>query len=383
MALRLYSRKNVLDTALDRIRWLFDEFPNVVVGFSGGKDSTVTFNLALQVAREKGRLPLRVMFLDQEAEWMATIEQVRRVMTDPDVEPLWLQVPIRLFNATSSTEHWLYCWDEKDRGRWMREREPYALTENNFGTDRFGEMFQAVFETLYPGVKTCYLAGVRTEESPTRMLGLTHYLTYKWVTWGKRLSKKHEHFTMYPLYDWSYTDIWKAIFDHDWSYNTIYDSMYAYGVSVRDMRVSNVHHETAVHALFFMQEVEPETYVRLTARISGIDMAGKMGKDDYFVKELPHMFASWREYRDYLLDKLIDSDDWKLRFRSLFESQDRMFDGRVGDKLYQMHVSSILTNDWEGIKAGNFSRAPENHIIRKRVRAEREANEHRPPDAAA
>jgi predicted phosphoadenosine phosphosulfate sulfurtransferase len=77
-------------------------------------------------------------------------------------------------------------------------------------------------------------------------------------------------------------------------------------MSVNNMRVSNVHHETSVHSLFYMQEVEPETYARLTQRIGGIDMAGKMGVADYFIHELPFMFKDWAEYRDYLLDKLIE-----------------------------------------------------------------------------
>lgn len=73
---RVYRDQNVYEAALDRMRWLFDEFEDVVVTISGGKDSTVIFNLALMVAREKNRLPLRVFFLDQEAEWNVVIEHV-------------------------------------------------------------------------------------------------------------------------------------------------------------------------------------------------------------------------------------------------------------------------------------------------------------------
>ena len=65
--MKIYNNQNVLDAALNRIRFLFDEFPNVIVGFSGGKDSTATLNLCLQVAEEKKRLPLKVLFIDQEA----------------------------------------------------------------------------------------------------------------------------------------------------------------------------------------------------------------------------------------------------------------------------------------------------------------------------
>ncbi len=51
--MKIYKSRNVFDAALERIMIFFDEFPNLIVGFSGGKDSTVTLNLALKVAEEK------------------------------------------------------------------------------------------------------------------------------------------------------------------------------------------------------------------------------------------------------------------------------------------------------------------------------------------
>ena len=134
--MKIYSKKNVYDAALKRVAWVFDEFPNVIVGVSGGKDSTVIFHLALEVARQKGRLPLKVLFIDQEAEWQGTIDMIRSMMYHPDVEPLWFQMPIRLFNATSTIEHWLMCWDPADEDRWMRERDPVAMTENRYGINK-------------------------------------------------------------------------------------------------------------------------------------------------------------------------------------------------------------------------------------------------------
>ena len=59
--------RNVYDLALERIRRTYDIFDNVVVMFSGGKDSTVCLNLTLQIAKERNKLPLDVYFFDEEA----------------------------------------------------------------------------------------------------------------------------------------------------------------------------------------------------------------------------------------------------------------------------------------------------------------------------
>src|SRR3954453_22875588 len=126
--MKIYLQQNVYEAALDRLRYLFSEFPNVVVNFSGGKDSTVILNLTLKVAEELGRLPVKVMFIDQEAEWDCVIDYIHRVMSDPRVEPIWFQMPLRLFNATSTPDPWLDCWGEGKE--WLREKEPNSITEN-------------------------------------------------------------------------------------------------------------------------------------------------------------------------------------------------------------------------------------------------------------
>lgn len=352
--MKIYKSTNVVEEARRRISWLFDEFKNIRVNTSGGKDSTVVLHLCLEEARRRGRLPLTAQFIDQEAEWQATIDIITATMHHPDIDPKWYQVPFKLFNATSSTDHWLMCWDPAEEHRWMRPRDPVAITENTYGTDRFAKMFDAIARHDYPDEPALWIAGVRAEESPSRYFGLTTYPVWKGETWGRITDKKRQHITMYPIYDWAYSDVWKYIFEHQLPYNRIYDAQYAYGVPVQRMRVSNVHHETAVTSLWYLQEVEPDTYQRLTQRIAGIDMAAKLGVDDYFIRDLPFMFSTWREYRDFLLDRLITNPEWREGMRAKMLKQEEKYLPERDPALFKMHVSSILTNDWEGVKLKNY-----------------------------
>lgn len=351
--MKIFLDKNVYDAALERINFLFDEFPNIVVGLSGGKDSTVVYHLAMQVARERGRLPLPVFFLDQEAEWTSTIEIVRQIMYDPDVKPLWFQMPIYIENATSLDTKYLKCWDPENEAEWLREKEEISIKENVFGTPWFLYLFKPIFQQLYPDQRVAVLSGVRCEESPGRLMGLTGSATYKWITWAAHLTTGQ--ITFYPLYDWSYRDIWAAIHKNKWPYNRLYDLEYQYGTPVQNMRVSNLHHETAVRDLFMLQELDPELYNKLCRRLPGADTAGKMGKD-FFVKKLPYMFKDWCEYRDFLIEKLVSSDpEWKKKLLARVAEWDKMFDGSEHkQKAAKIIVSSICSNDFNGAKIDNF-----------------------------
>lgn len=346
---------NVYETALDRIRWLYDEFDNrVAVSSSGGKDSTVVVFLALTVARERGALPLKVQWLDQECEFDATVRYQSQMADHPDIDFEWYQIPFRLFNATNHDAEWLNVWGEGEE--WVRPKDPRAIHENTFGTDRFVDLLQAIGKET-GGVT---LTGVRSEESPGRRLGMTGAASYRWATWGSRYPTHH---VMHPIYDWTYRDVWKAIYDGDdpehpgeqsWPYNSMYDLQHRYGVHQRDMRVSNYHHETAIKHLFYLQEAEPETWEKATARLEGISTAGHLGTDDFYVKELPFMFGSWVEYHAYLVEHLITDPEHRQIFRKQFDTMARTLPYLDVEKIAGAAVQHVIANDLYGTKAGNF-----------------------------
>lgn len=350
--MRYYSNQNVFDAGLDRIRYIYDEFPLVICNFSGGKDSTVCLHLCLQVAREKNRLPLKVLFIDQEAEYQNAIDYIREVMNHPDVEPLWIQAPFKIFNATANKNHWLEAWEEG--AEWIRPKEDIAIKENTFGTERFTELFSAISNTMFPNTKTAKISGVRTEESPARFLGLTGQKTYKWITFGRKERSKWESYTFHPLYDWSYTDIWKSIHDNKWSYCKIYDYMYQRGVPIQRMRVSNLHHETAVKSLFNVREVEPDNWNKVCKRLEGINTVLQMGEKQYFNTTLPYMFKDWKEYSYYLVDNLIE-EKYREHFTKKFKAMEKMYlEIAEVAGLYQTFVQSIIVNDIFFTKLGNW-----------------------------
>lgn len=53
--MKIIYDKNVYEAAKERLNFLFDEFEDIYVSVSGGKDSTVALNMTLEVARERNQ----------------------------------------------------------------------------------------------------------------------------------------------------------------------------------------------------------------------------------------------------------------------------------------------------------------------------------------
>jgi len=355
----------VWEAALKRTRWVFEEFEGrVSVSCSGGKDSTVVLELARIVARERGELPLHVHFLDQEAEYEATIEYMRRLRDDPEIRLDWYQVPFRLFNASNHADNWSHVWDEDlTDADYIRPREPGSIRVNDFldGHGRVIDRFKALLGAINDRDGGASLTGMRCEESPNRRVFMTSTASYKWATWAsagkpvKNPASSHPrdartHYLLHPVYDWSYRDVWHAIESNGWDYNRFYDLMFRYGVSTRAMRVSSFHHEESMGSLDYLQELEPKTWEAATRRYAGIGTYGHVGEDQYDERmKLPYMFASWSEYFDHLVDKLIPDPEDAKRFIGQRDKARRALSGFMDDEDIMPSIcGSVIGNDVYG-----------------------------------
>jgi predicted phosphoadenosine phosphosulfate sulfurtransferase len=264
-------------------------------------------------------------------------------------------MPMIISNATSSRKQYLDCWNPEVSDKWMHEKDPISIKENKYGTYDFASLFNNILLTEFGDVPTANLGGIRALEAPRRTLAVTEDLTYKDITWGKKVDTGKKHYIFYPIYDWHFYDVWKAIHENGWRYNYIYDMQYQYGLPLNQMRISNIHHETAVNTLFYLQEFEPHTWEKLVERMPGIDNAGKWQNEAFEAPEkLPYMFEDWREYRDFLLERIMTDDEVREKMRGKFELMDKKYGDAFHESMMKAHIKTILTNDYTFVKCKNW-----------------------------
>lgn len=352
--MKTFSNIDVLTTARERIALLFDNFESINVSVSSGKDSTVLFYLVYQEALKRNR-KINAFFLDQEAEYQASIVQIKKIMSLPNVIPQWFQVPIYLTNATSTTDFFLHAWGEGEQ--WMREKDPIAIQNiNEEYPKRFYKFFKW-YENKHPDA--AYLVGLRADESIMRYRAATKnegWSGIKWSTIDGKINK------FYPIYDWTVYDVWKFIYDYDLPYNKMYDLMFMDNYTIYSkMRVSNLIHEKSFGCLVDLPKYEPETYNMLCKRISGISTAARYASERLIFsnKQLPKHYKTWKHFRDFLL-VAVQNPEHKEKYLQRFAKQEE------NERTYQAQVGQLLINDYENSCSFNTKKSEQAQKVREK-----------------
>ena len=349
MIRQTFLKINVVDATRKRIEWIFDNFDNIVVSISGGKDSTVLAYMTLQEAHKRNR-KVGIFFLDEEVVYQATVDQVRYIMNlyPENTIKLWYQLEFNLTNATSIDETQFKVWDHEKQDVWLRPKEKDSIKQPTWNVNKqtiankkkgFGfydalDNFQLTYEN------TAYLIGLRASESLNRWRAVIKNPGIPNIYWSTK--RPQGNFQMYPLYDWNFQDIWKFLYENNIRYSKIYDYQYKKGLGMKDMRVSSLIHERAFKSLVELPEFEPQTYDKLMARTKGIQVGNIYGKDDLMLKcrKLPKNYDNWIQYRDFLLSTIKD------------ESIKQIFTKRFSKQLNNNYVArqqckQLILNDYE------------------------------------
>lgn len=357
---------SVLDAAKSRLRYIFQEFDNVQVSFSGGKDSGVLLNLALLVAKEEGyQNKLGVFHLDYEAQYTATTEYVDQVYNDlgDAVENLRCCVPVKVNTCTSMHQtHW-WPWHPDQRDIWARDLPEYCLGESSFDfhhRDMMDYEFQSKFgvwnHQRKKAKKTAVLVGIRSDESLDRWRTIVsdrNINKYNGNTWSTKQAENVYNF--YPIYDWRTDDVWVANAKFGWSYNKLYDLFHYAGLTPHQMRVASPFISAAKGSLQLYKAIDPHVWGKLVSRVNGVNFTALYGstKAMGWNKITKPSHLSWKDYALFLLDTL--PSESAAGFRKKLETSIKFWrnkGGVLGESALQDLSSAGI--EFEVGEAGNY-----------------------------
>ena len=282
---------DVYTLALERTAYLMENFDRVIVAFSGGKDSTATINVALEVAHSDPRferhLPLRTVFCDEEAIPVETADYVRRMGQRDDVALEWYCLPVKHRNACSRKHPNWWPWAPESEHLWCRPMPDEGITSlPGFPLNPPSARWS------WPDVNglladpadgnTAQLMGIRAAESLTRHRAVTLYKTDNFIIKYTGPTSRHNIWKAYPVYDWTSKDVWTAPALKGWDYNHAYDRLEMAGVSIHQQRCSPAFGEEPIQKLQTFASCFPEVWEKMVDRVPGAAAAARYSRTELY-----------------------------------------------------------------------------------------------------
>lgn len=304
-----YLDINVYEATKNRIEYLFNEFDNIMVAFSGGKDSSVCLNMCYDYAKQTNQLNKLAMYhLDYEAQYQMTTDFVVSTFKEfNDIKRYWLCLPVKAQCCCNMSSGTWTPWEQSKKDIWVRSMPIYAyvINESNceFDYDKSDYEVQDNFCNWFikNNGKTAIVIGIRSDESLNRFRAIaseknTKYKGQNWINNNKA----------YPIYDWAVKDIWIYNAKFNKSYNKLYDLYYQAGLSIEQMRVASPFNDCANSTLKLYKVIDPKNWGRMIGRVNGVNFTSIYGDTTAmgWKKITKPEHFTWKEYCYFLLDTL-------------------------------------------------------------------------------
>lgn len=312
------NQKNVYELTQERLKMIFEEFDNIYISFSGGKDSGGLLNLCIDYIRQNSlKRKIGIFHMNYEVQYSMTIDYVNRVLeTNRDILDVYrICVPFRVTTCTSMYQSYWRPWDEQKKEAWVREMPKDAMKVDKFpfyNRKMWDYDFQIEFSRWLhlqkAARRTCCLVGIRTQESYNRWRTIYRGVKkqYKNCMWSTEIDENV--YNLYPLYDWKTEDIWVANGKFGWDYNKLYDLYYQAGVSLDRQRVASPFINEAIESLALYKVIDPDTWGKMIGRVNGIGFAGLYGNTHAAGRKsirLPEGYT-WKSFMEFLLSTLTE-----------------------------------------------------------------------------
>lgn len=315
--MKVYTDKNVFDASLERIEFAFDNFDNLCVSYSGGKDSTLMIQLVNMIAKKKNK-KFDVLFIDMEAQYLMTIEHIKTLKNKLECirDFYWVCLPLSLRNAVSVFEPRWICWEKAKKDKWVREMPEFAINEDNniFPFFRYAmefEEFVPEFEKWYQEKKggMCgSFVGIRCDESLNRFRTIVSQKKDRlkdkpWTTRNKPLKNSY---SIYPIYDYRTEDVWIATFNNNFEYNYVYELMYKNGLGIHQQRLCQPFGDDQKNGLDQYRAIEAENWDKLLKRVAGVNFGNIYCRTSALgnIKSEKPEHLTWQEWALYLLESI-------------------------------------------------------------------------------
>ena len=314
---RVELNKDVYTAAKERIELAYEVHDQLVVGFSGGKDSTVCLEMVVDEARRQGKLPVPVVFYDEEAIPFETERYVRRRAESSEIEMYWYSVPVRHLNACSKKQPFWSCWDPDEEHLWCRPMPPESVKWNDdpdlmlcLDPTKQTVAERPTIPDTTPYVMRKFMdrfgfigfvMGIRTAESMARYRNVRGL--YENFMTGVYHTGESTYRQLYPIYDWSHADVWRAIVQNGWDYNEAYDIMEAAGMSLAEQRCAPPYGAEPIQGLWRFKSCHPELWDKMVERVPGANTAAMYARKGFYSAVLRPEGMNWEEYIRQELEK--------------------------------------------------------------------------------